>query len=175
MRPSTRACSATLSTVPTINPGCCCLPVASLLAPSRIALLRTHLPRRPNPHSQAAAPSAHHRPRVRSLAASGRRPPCTWLRRSWPASETLHNFCREQIRRTAALFDHLVSWARPQFFGITLDDHCACSGYAAKREEFQRVFAADRLYLARGISNFLALRRCMSSSRTAHPSRRTDG
>jgi site-specific recombinase XerD len=42
------------------------------------------------PIAQCAAPSAHHRPRVRSLAASGRRPRCSWLRKPWPASETLH-------------------------------------------------------------------------------------
>ena len=40
--------------------------------------------------SDSRGASAHHRPRVRSLAAFGRRPTCTWLRRSSPASETLH-------------------------------------------------------------------------------------
>jgi hypothetical protein len=40
------------TTVSTINPSYCCLPVASLLVPKRIALLRTHLPRQPNPHSR---------------------------------------------------------------------------------------------------------------------------
>jgi hypothetical protein len=73
------------TSVPTIKPSYSCPPRASLLATRRIALLRTQ----PNPHSRVRSPSAHHRPRVRSLAAFGRRPPCTWLRRSRPASETL--------------------------------------------------------------------------------------
>src|SRR5262245_19207718 len=92
------------ATVPTINPSCCCLPVAASLAPRRIALLRTHLPRQPNPHNRGRGASAYHRPRVRSLPAFGRRPPCTWLRRSWPASETLRN------RRRCAIGD--VVWER---------------------------------------------------------------
>ena len=89
---------------PTINPSCCCLPVALLLAPRRIALFRAHLRRQPNPHSQGRGASAHHRPRVRSLAAFGRRPTCTWLRRSSPASETLHtsgpSYLRNSRRKT---------------------------------------------------------------------------
>src|SRR5262249_43713655 len=47
------------------------------------------VPRSYNPHNRGRGASAYHRPRVRSLPAFGRRPPCTWLRRSWPASETL--------------------------------------------------------------------------------------
>ena len=67
------------------------LPACRVIARApRIAFLRTHLPRQPNPHNRGRGASAYHRPRVRSLAAFGRRPPCTWLRRSWPASETLH-------------------------------------------------------------------------------------
>jgi hypothetical protein len=97
--------TATQAAVPTINPSCCCLPVALLLAPRRIALFRAHLRRQPNPHSQGRGASAHHRPRVRSLAAAfGRRPTCTWLRRSSPASETLHtsgpSYLRNSRRKT---------------------------------------------------------------------------
>jgi hypothetical protein len=45
------------------------------------------LPRRQIPIAECAAPSAHHHPRVRSLAAFERRPPCTRLRCSWPAAD----------------------------------------------------------------------------------------
>src|SRR5215831_19329642 len=42
--------------VATINPSDCRPPVTSLLAPKRIALLRTHLPSQPNPHSRVRDP-----------------------------------------------------------------------------------------------------------------------
>src|SRR5438874_802864 len=40
------------SSISSINLSYCSLSVASLLAPKRIALRRTHLPRQPNPHSR---------------------------------------------------------------------------------------------------------------------------
>ena len=61
----------------TIKPSSCCPPVTSSLATRRIALLRTLLPPHPNPHNQGCGASAHHRPRVRSLVAFGRRPSCS--------------------------------------------------------------------------------------------------
>ena len=80
------------TSVSTINHGFCYPPAAPLFALDRVAIVRSYLPCQPNPHSRVRGTSSHHNPRVRSLAAFGRRTLHTRLRRSWPASETLHNF-----------------------------------------------------------------------------------
>jgi hypothetical protein len=65
-----------LSTIiPTSKSSCCCLPGASSTASNGSAHLPPHFPRHSIPHSALAATSPPYLPRVRSLAAFGRRPP----------------------------------------------------------------------------------------------------
>ena len=129
--------------VPTINPSCCYLPVALLLAPPRIALFRAHLRRQPNPHSQGRGASAHHRPRVRSLAAFGRRPTCTWLRRSSPASETLH-ISGHRLFRVHQRYRRLRAVTRPPA------RHNEFVGGAAVKRLRDRLLHLSRIALAIG-------------------------
>jgi hypothetical protein len=67
-----------------------CLPGASSTASNGSAHLRPHFPSHSIPHSGVPATSPHYPPRVRSLAAFGRRPPWRLRGCRWPASETLH-------------------------------------------------------------------------------------
>src|SRR6516164_4188618 len=65
-----------LSTIiPTSKSSCYCLPGASSTASNASADLPPHFPRHSIPHSGLAATSPPYLPRVRSLAAFGRRPP----------------------------------------------------------------------------------------------------
>src|SRR6516162_4306553 len=71
-----------LSTIiPTSKSSCCCLPGAST-ASNASADLPPHFPRHSIPHSALAATSPPYLPRVRSLAAFGRRPPADVARLS---------------------------------------------------------------------------------------------
>jgi hypothetical protein len=80
---------------------------ASSLALERIVIRPTHLPRRPKILiAECAALSAHHHPRVRSLAAFGRRPLPTWHDRSRPAS------AQNRTRTAVAIRFHFGEGAR---------------------------------------------------------------
>src|SRR6516164_11274477 len=65
-------------------------PGASLLALHPIAVVAHTFRVTLIPIAERAAPSAHHLPRVRSLAAFGRRPRCMPHRLDGPSSETHH-------------------------------------------------------------------------------------
>ncbi len=114
VRPSTQ--SATLSGRPN-HQSQLLLPACRVIA--RAAAHRAHLRRQPNPHSQGRGASAHHRPRVRSLAAFGRRPTCTWLRRSSPASETLHTTGQNRALLLSVRYNPFLLGLRAQeMFGV---------------------------------------------------------
>ncbi len=100
------------TTVSTIDPSSCSLPVASWFVPKRIALLRTRLPPQPNPHSRvrgalrAPSPSGSFFGGFRTLALArgsvlhGRHPkPCTQPVRLRASTSRLQ-FPREQTLLT---------------------------------------------------------------------------
>ena len=81
---------------------------ASLLALERIAIRRTHLPHHPNPHNPVRGAFRAHHPRVRSLAAFGRRPRCKPHHLNGPASETLHRLGKPRVEQNKSALPQIA-------------------------------------------------------------------